>query len=59
MVWVPKYPLRILKGDIKELVSNDIRMLCEWKGYQVQKMIFKKATFTIWSQFLRKFEFQN
>ena len=38
IVWVPKYRLRILKGDIKELVSHDIRMLCEWKGCQVQEM---------------------
>jgi putative transposase len=38
IVWVPKYRLRILKGDIKELVSNDIRMLCEWKSCQVQEM---------------------
>lgn len=38
IVWVPKYRLRILKGDIKELVSHDIRMLCDWKGCQVQEM---------------------
>ncbi len=35
IVWVPKYRLRILKGEIKELVESDVRMLCEWKGCEV------------------------
>jgi len=37
IVWVPKYRLRILKGQIKELLANDIRKLCEWKGCEVSK----------------------
>ena len=35
IVWVPKYRLRILKGEIKTLVEKDIRMLCEWKKCKV------------------------
>ena len=35
IVWVPKYRLRILKGDIKSLVEHDIKMLCEWKKCEV------------------------
>ena len=31
IVWVPKYRFRVLTGQIKELVRNDIKMLCEWK----------------------------
>ena len=38
IVWVPKYRLRILKGDIKELVEKDIRMLSEWKSCEVQEL---------------------
>ena len=35
IVWVPKYRLRVLKGDIKDLVESDINKLCEWKGCEV------------------------
>jgi len=38
IVWVPKYRLRILKGVIKDLVEQDIRMLCEWKSCEVQEL---------------------
>jgi putative transposase len=38
IVWVPKYRFRILKGAIEELVDNDIRMLCEWKGCEVDEL---------------------
>jgi putative transposase len=38
IVWVPKYRLRILKGSIKDLVENDIKMLCEWKSCEVQEL---------------------
>ena len=31
MVWVPKYRLRILKGEVKALLEDDVRMFCEWK----------------------------
>jgi putative transposase len=38
IVWVPKYRLRILKGSIKDLVENDIKMLCKWKSCEVQEL---------------------
>lgn len=38
IVWVPKYRLRILKGEIKDLVEKDVRMLCEWQSCEVQKL---------------------
>ncbi len=38
IVWVPKYRLRILKGDIKTLVERDIRLLCDWKSCEVQEL---------------------
>jgi len=38
IVWVPKYRFRILNGEIKKLVEEDIRVLCEWKKCEVQEM---------------------
>ena len=38
IVWVSKYRFRILKGAIKKLVEQDIRMLCEWKGCVVEEL---------------------
>jgi putative transposase len=38
IVWVPKYRFRILKGDIREMVESDIRMLCEWKNSEVLEL---------------------
>ena len=38
IVWVPKYRLRILKGEIKDLVKSDIHKLCEWKGCEVVEL---------------------
>jgi len=35
IVWTPKYRFRVLFGEVKILVENDIRMLCEWKGVEV------------------------
>jgi putative transposase len=35
IVWVPKYRLRILTGEISDLVYRDIQMLCEWKNCEV------------------------
>jgi len=34
-VWVPKYRLRILTGEVKELVGKDIKSLCEWKECEI------------------------
>ena len=41
IVWVPKYRFRILTGEIKKLVEEDIKMLCEWKRCEVQEMSVK------------------
>ena len=38
LVWVPKYRFRILTGEIKKLVEEDIKMLCEWKKCEIQEM---------------------
>ena len=38
IVRVPKYRLRILRGDVKQLLGKDIRMLCEWKGCSVEEL---------------------
>lgn len=35
IVWTPKYRFRILTGVIKDLVEQDIKMLCEWKDCEV------------------------
>ena len=38
IVWVPKYRFRVLTGQVKVLVEQDIQMLCEWKGAEVVEM---------------------
>ena len=38
IVWVPKYRFRILKGALKRLVEEDIKMLCEWKKGEVLEL---------------------
>ena len=38
IVWVPKYRYRVLKGTIRDLVDQDIRMLCDWKDCQVVEL---------------------
>ena len=38
IVCVPKYRLRILQGEIKDLIVSDINKLCEWKGCEVLKL---------------------
>ena len=35
IVWTPKYRFRVLFGEVKQLVEQDIKMLCEWKGSEV------------------------
>ena len=32
IVWTPKYRFRILESLVKELLTNDIQMLTEWKS---------------------------
>lgn len=38
IVWVPKYRFRILKGSVKDLLEEEIRMLCQWKGCDVEEL---------------------
>ena len=38
IVWTPKYRFRVLFGEVKSLVENDIRMLCEWKSVDIMEM---------------------
>ena len=38
IVWVPKYWFRILKGEIKKLIEEDIKMLYDWKKCEIQEM---------------------
>ena len=42
IVWTPKYRHRILFGELKALVEQDIRMLCEWKGVEILEMNVQK-----------------
>ena len=38
IVWTPKYRFRVLFGEVKILMENDICMLCEWKGVEVVEL---------------------
>ena len=38
IVWVPKYRLRIMKGQIKDLLDQDIRMLCDWQRCEISEL---------------------
>ena len=38
IVWTPKYRFRVLFGELKSLIENDTRMLCEWKGVEVMEL---------------------
>ena len=35
IVWTPKYRFHVLFGEVKKLVEQDIKMLCEWKSSEV------------------------
>jgi len=38
IVCVPKYRFRIMTGVVKELIEQNIRMLCEWKNCEIEEM---------------------
>jgi len=38
IVWVPKYRFRILTGQVKTLIEDDIRKLCEWRKCEIIEM---------------------
>ena len=35
IVWTPKYRFRVLFGEVKQRVEQDVRMLREWKSSEV------------------------
>ena len=35
---MPKYRFRILTGQVKTLIEDDIRLLCEWKKCDIHEM---------------------
>ncbi len=38
IVWVPKYRFRIMTGVVKDLIEQDIKLLCEWKNCEIEEM---------------------
>ncbi|CAN5805014.1 IS200/IS605-like element IS1004 family transposase [soil metagenome] len=38
IVWTPKYRYRVLFGEVKSLVENDIRMLCDRKSVELTEL---------------------
>lgn len=38
IVWTPKYRFRVLTGEVKTLIEQDIRMLCEWKSCEIVEL---------------------
>ena len=38
IVWTPKYRFRVLFGEVKVLVENDMRMFCQWKGVEILEL---------------------
>ncbi len=38
IVWTPKYRYGVLFGEVKSLVENDIRMLCDRKSVEVTEL---------------------
>ena len=38
IVWTPKYRYRVLEDRIKELLLEDLKMLCEWKSVEVVEL---------------------
>ena len=38
IVFCPEYRFRVLTGIVKELVDHNIRMLCEWKGCEIEEL---------------------
>ncbi|MDA3904677.1 MAG: IS200/IS605 family transposase [Bacteroidales bacterium] len=42
IVWTPKYRFRILEGLVKELLTDNIKMLLEWKSCELIEMNIQK-----------------
>ena len=46
IVWTPKYRYRVLKGLVKDQLSQDIAMLIEWKSSELIEMNIPIPQFT-------------
>ena len=38
IVWTPKYRYKILKGPLKEFLKDQLKSLCQWKGYEILEL---------------------
>lgn len=38
IVWVPKYRLRKMKGQVRDLLNQDIHRLCKWQGCEISEL---------------------
>lgn len=38
IVFCPKYRYRLLRGIVNDLVESDIRLLCEWKDFDIEEL---------------------
>ena len=38
IVFVSKYRFRVMTGVVKELREQDIKLLYEWKSYEIEEM---------------------
>ena len=38
VVWIPKYRYRVMTGDIRAYVHNQLRRLCDWKKLEIIEM---------------------
>ena len=38
IVWTPKYRYKVLEGALKEFLELQLRMLCEWKRFEIQEL---------------------
>ena len=42
IVWCPKYRYRVLLEEKAKFVETSVRMLCEWKGLEVEALAYYK-----------------
>jgi putative transposase len=38
IVWTPRYRFRVLDGDVKDLIENKIKAICEWKEVEILEL---------------------
>lgn len=37
-IWIPKYRYRVMTGEIRAYIHNQLRRLCEWKKLEIIEM---------------------